>query len=174
MMNKVPLPPNIKQMKLSTRLTNDPKLDLHEQEQEVATFMESFGSHHPTMQRMEIGYGIYWTGMYSAVWGRIRENSEKVHPSESGDLGSISRDTMEGGYSSRSSSKDYVLSTVVSTVHPLPLGKLTFTEHRRTILFSPDSTLMDKVDDQELAAPSQRRIWNFLWLRLRRWWPLKW
>ena len=171
MMDKVPLPPNIKQMKLSTRLTNVPKLDLHEQEREVATFMESFGSRHPTIQRMEIGYGIYWTGMYSAVWGRIRENSEKVYSPESGDSELVSR---EGGYSSRSSSKDYVLSTVVSTVHPLPLGKLTFTEHRRTILFTPDSPLMDKVDDEELADPSRRRIWNFLWLRLRRWWPLKW
>ena len=171
MMDKVSLPPNIKQMKLSTRLASDPKLDLHEQEREVATFMESFGSHHPTMQRMEIGYGIYWTGMYSAVWGRIRENSEKVYSSESGSLGPISKDTIEGGYSSKSSSKDYILSTVVSTVHPLPLGKLTFTEHRRTILFTHNSALMDKVDE-EFANQSRQRIWNILWTRLRRWWSL--
>lgn len=170
LMDKASFPPNIKQLKLSTRLINDPKLNLNEQEREVATFMESFGSHHPTMQRMEIGYGIYWTGMYSVVWGRIRENSE-VFSSESRDLGPVSRKNVEGGYSSRTSSKDCILSTVVSTVHPMPLGKLTFTEHRRTILFTHNSALVDKVD-QEFPGVSRQRIWNILWMRLRRWWSL--
>jgi hypothetical protein len=169
MMDNAALPPNVKHIKLSTRLSNNPKLNLYEQEREAANFMESFGSHHPSLQRLEIGYGIYWTGMYSAVWGRIRENTEMVSSSDTGDAGPTPRVNGDGGYSSKSSSKDYILSTVVSTVHPLPLGKLTFTEHRRTILFTHDSTLMNKIE-QEFADLSQQRIWNILWTRLRKWW----
>ncbi|KAF8959631.1 hypothetical protein BDZ97DRAFT_1922803 [Flammula alnicola] len=162
MMNKISLPPNVKYIKFSTRL-GSPRIDLAEQEHEAACFMESFASRHPRIQHMDIDYGIYWTGMYSAVWGRIRENNER---SESG-VDHITRDNTDNGYSSKSSSRHFVLSTVVSTVHPLPLGKLTFTEHRRTILFAHDTSGILSEDD-ELHAMGERRFWMLIWTRFRR------
>ena len=74
MMGNTTLPPGIKHVKLSTRLSSR---SLHHvaQEHEAAAFLESFARRHPSVQKIEIEYGIYWTGMYSVVWGRTRENN---------------------------------------------------------------------------------------------------
>lgn len=126
--------------------------------------MEAFASRHPAVQRMEIAYGIYWTGMYSGVWGRLRRNAE----AQSGaGMDQITHDDVDNGYSSKSSSRDYILSTVVSSVHPLPLGKLTFTEHRRTILF-PNDTAGVLAEDQEMPDFGEKRFFGFIWMRFRR------
>ncbi len=163
MLGKVTLPPSIRHLKLSTRLVS-PKLDLVSQEQEAARYMEAFAARHPMMQQIEIAYGIYWTGMYSAVWGRLRENTEVA---SGAGMGQLTHDGVDSGYSSKSSSHDYILSTVVSSVHPLPLGKLTFTEHRRTILF-PNDTSSALAEAQEKADFGEKRFFGFIWMRFRR------
>lgn len=174
MMNEILLPPGIKQLAFSTRL-NSSKLSILAQEHEAACFMEAFAGRHPNIQRIEIGYGIYWTGMYSAIWGRLRENTE-METSEARHLRANSKPVSKGGeledgdgYSSKSSSKDYIVSTVVSTVHPLPLGKLTFTEHRRKILFPQDTvTAAKSVGDREVLDTGDKRFWGYLWVPIKR------
>ncbi|KDR80995.1 hypothetical protein GALMADRAFT_207893 [Galerina marginata CBS 339.88] len=172
-MSTITLPPRIKHLKFSTRLTRH-KLDLSSQEHEAATFMESFASRHPSIQRIEVDYGIYWTGTYSVIWGRIRENSDTLattsttatsNPSDA-ELPMPTKDALNGdaGYSSKSSSKEYILSTVVSTVHPLPLGKLTFTEHRRRILFPQDTVSISPADE----GKGDKRFWTVIWDGFRR------
>lgn len=162
MMGKIVFPPHVRYVKLLTRLAS-PKLDINRQEHKAACFMESFARRNPALQRFEIGYGIYWTGMYSAIWGRLRENTE----TESAAVDEITSDNVDNGYSSESSSRNYILSTVVSSVHPLPLGKLTFTEHRRTILFPNDTSGMLAVD-HVISEFGEKRFFSFLWMRVRR------
>ncbi|KAH9479130.1 hypothetical protein JR316_0007709 [Psilocybe cubensis] len=171
MMNEMSLPRSIQRLRFSTRL-NSSKLDILAQEHEVACFMEAFASRHPNIQRIEIGYGIYWTGMYSGVWGRIRENTEV---NEAQKLQADSQPVKKGGdiddgggYSSKSSSKDYIVSTVVSTVHPLPLGKLTFTEHRRKILFPQDTVTAKGIERHEALATGDKRFWGYFWVPIKR------
>jgi hypothetical protein len=174
MTSKIVLPPTLQFLKFSTRLSGS-KLDLSEQEHEAACFTERLARKHPCLQRLEINYGIYWTGMYSVVWGRIRKNmdvgAQEVAPmaSDGAKNNEVSSTTtekgMEGSYSSKSSSKDFILSTIVSTVHPLPLGKLTFTEHRRTILFQ---NLKSTSARNRIEGRSGESIWAMTWRRLRR------
>lgn len=168
------LSPRIKYVKVTTRLTS-PRQDLVAQEDEAAQFMEAFASRHPTIQRIEVEYGIYWTGMYLATWGRIRENNDSDeidgdYPANLKKYKPITRvkDEDDGGYSSKSSSKDYILSTVVHTVHPLPLGKLTFTEHRRRILF-PQDTLSNFVAQKSVWDETREtRPWTSIWMGVKR------
>ncbi|KAJ3515703.1 hypothetical protein NLJ89_g1593 [Agrocybe chaxingu] len=201
MMATASFPEALRFLKLTTRLRS-PRLDLAEQEHEAACFTEAIARRHPNLQRIELGYGIYWTGTYSAVWGRIRNNvALRATNSNTGHVGSersgevsaggdpngdadpttdpaahpprIAKEDMEGGYSSKSSSKDYIMSTVVSTVHPLPLGKLTFTEHRRTILFSNDAGPGGSAEGlgfglEDGSADGTRSFWMSAWMRLRR------
>lgn len=177
MMGNATLPPRIKHVKLSTRLSGR---SLHHvaQEHEAAAFMESFARRHPTVHRIEIEYGVYWTGMYSVVWGRTRENNVNLQlPSDPAYPGNFSSnsdlvpdvESDGGGHSSKSSSKDHILSTVVSTIHPLPLGRLTFTEHRRKIFFPHDSIgAIGDPANLEHEGDSEKRLWNLIWGRLRR------
>ena len=126
------IPPHLRYLKVDTRLSSM-STDLEVQERETANFIEAFASHHPAITKLELTYGVYWTGIYSAVWGRLRNNDAPLStPSE--ELAGI-MELCGGGYSSKSSSRHCLMSTVVSTVHPLPLGKLTFSLNRRTILF---------------------------------------
>jgi len=141
--------------------------------------MESFASRHPGLQRIEIEYGIYWTGMYTATWGRIRENHNVSNSnlddvesdeslSEHQPISKVKGD-QDGGYSSNSSSKDYILSTMVLTVHPLPLGKLIFTEHRRRILFPQDTLPSALAEQRILGDESDGRTWTSIWTNLKKW-----
>ncbi|KAF8885088.1 hypothetical protein CPB84DRAFT_1788689 [Gymnopilus junonius] len=173
------LPQRVKHIKLSTRLSSR---SLHHvaQEHEAAAFMESFARRHPSIQSIEIEYGIYWTGMYSVSWGRTRENKADADVQSPrditypGNLLSKSDPSPDvgndgGGYSSKSSSKDHILSTVVSTIHPLPLGRLTFTEHKRKIFFPRDSTgAIGDPANLEFEDDDERRFWNLIWSHLRR------
>lgn len=99
------------------------------------------------------------------IWGRIRENTNVEATTPPIDELSILPKDMEEGYSSKSFSKDFIISTVVSTVQPLPLGKLTFTETRRKIMFQNL-----KVSSTGIVVPDERRvgIWAMTWRKIRR------
>ncbi|PPQ74056.1 hypothetical protein CVT24_012949 [Panaeolus cyanescens] len=202
-----PPQPPVKDGEGSSSQTKDSITIPSSQERAAAEFTEGLAKLCPNLHRVEVNYGIYWTGMCTAVWGRIRENDnyqtqrgwkmlkkkrcghdlkEKRRDNSSQDAwdpANGNRDAQQEsqrpesartpssasfadsdtvatsdesdndldinrpvaprkikeGYSSKSSSKEYILSTVVSSVHPLPLGKLTFTEHRRTILLQDEA-----------------------------------
>ncbi|KAF8810484.1 hypothetical protein BYT27DRAFT_6492840 [Phlegmacium glaucopus] len=161
MIGTIALPSSLKSIKLLTRLGSDDGLP--DQEHQVASFIQAFASQYQKVQRIDISYGIYWTGTYTAKWGRIRQtNDEILIPKEDS---SPERVTESGGYSSKSSSNDCLLSTVISSVNPLPLGKLTFTEHRRMILF-PGSAAAGSSMYHDFVSRSNGWMMN-LWLRLK-------
>jgi len=98
------------------------------------------------------------------IWGRIRENADVEATPPIDEFSTLPKDMAES-YSSKSSSKDFIISTVVSTVHPLPLGKLTFTETRRKIMFQNL-----KITPTGNVVPDERRvgIWAMTWRKIRR------
>ena len=113
--------------------------------------------------------------MYTAKWGRIRQTNEGSLMSKEGDpsqAGSaVGKVNEGGGYSFKSSSNDCLVSTIISLVNSLPLGKLTFTENRRTIIFQPgsSSTAPESSRDREPDSTLNRRNpWMKLWMRLKR------
>jgi len=176
MMNDVSLPPTLKCLKFSTRLTS-PRVDLTGQEHEAALFMETIAQKHQAVELIEVSYGIYWTGMYSAIWGRIRDNAAgsgtmtTLRMGKNGLLVNGTKKDAGGSFSHQSTSKDYILSTVVTDVYPLPLGKLTFTEHRRTILFQQDGSAAAAIRAQEAGVHHEwheRRFWTEPWTKLRK------
>jgi hypothetical protein len=135
MIGTIVLPSTLRSIKLTTHL--DTHQGVPVQKHQVASFIQAFATQYPKVQRIDISYGTYWTGMYTAKWGRILQTNDdnliqkdgEPSPPESGKVD-------EGdGYSSKSSSTDCLASTVISsvTVNLLPLGKLTFTEQRRRV-----------------------------------------
>ncbi|KAF9528988.1 hypothetical protein CPB83DRAFT_835452 [Crepidotus variabilis] len=169
-------PQSLRFLELNTKLSSV-GMDIVSQERETALFMEAVARRQPSLQRIQVTYGIYWTGLYKAVWGRIRSNSDNNSaPTCSTAATPVMsrapsfRTGPQDGYSAEESSKDYVLSTIVSSVHPLPFGKLTFTEHRRRILFQSDTLVA-------LAGPSvagaeggagSRKFLSVAWGTIRR------
>ena len=83
------LPPSsLKSIKILTHLGSE-EYYLRAQENQAVSFIQAFASHHPKVQTIEISYGIYWTGMYTAKWSRIcwrptfkilRRSSSKILP----------------------------------------------------------------------------------------------
>lgn len=100
--------------------------------------------------KSSISYGIYWTGIYTAKWGRIRQTN---------------------GESKEEVSEDCLMSNIISSVNILPLGKLTlFTEHRRMIIFhngslSSAQLLTRMHHDVSVSGSHERTPWMNLWLR---------
>lgn len=172
MIGTIILPSGLKSIRLLTRLGSEENLTV--QENQAAFFIQAFASQYPKVQQIEISYGIYWTGIYSAKWGRIRQTNDETKEGDSSRAGSeVRRKVNEGGgYSSKSSSNDCLISTIISSVNPLPLGKLTFTEHRRMIIFqngslSSAAAATDHVSVSD-SASNKRRPWMDFWLRVRR------
>jgi len=178
MIGVIVLPSSLKSIKLLTRLGSDEGLP--DQEHQAASFIQTFASQYPKVQLIDISYGMYWTGTYTAKWGRIRQNNEEsLIPKGEASNSAVIKTNECGGYSSKSSSHDCVVSTIISSINPLPLGKLTFTEHRRMILFQPGSSLSlsslssDVASlmyyDSDSSSNHERRSWIVeLWLRLKR------
>ena len=158
MMSTIVLPSNLKSIHLLTRLCSDE--DSSVQEHQAASFIQAFASQYPKIQQIDISYGLYRKGLYNAKWGRIRQtNDESLIPKGESGSAIVRKINKSGGYSSKSSADDHLVSTVTSTVNPLPLGKLTFTEHRRMILFQ-SSGKRNFIS----AIPWMNQVW----LRLKR------
>ena len=173
MIDTIALPSNLKSIKLLTRLGT--KYNLTVQENQAASFIEAFASKYPKVQRIDISYGMYWTGTYTAKWGRIRQTSDEGLVKSGHQIGPAVREVNEGGgYSSKSSSNDYLMSTTISSVNPLPLGKLTFTQHRRMILFQNGLPAggagggAPSMDHDLDYGSNQQRPWMNIWLRLKK------
>ena len=133
MIGTIVLSSTLKSIKFLTRLGSEE--DLRVQENQATSFIQAFASQYPKVQTIEISYGIYWSGMYTAKWGRIRQTNDERKKGDSSQRGSeVGKVNESGGYSVKSSSKDGLMSTIISSVSPLPLGKLIFTEHRRMII----------------------------------------
>ena len=167
MIGTIVLPSTLQSIKLITRLNSDQ--DVPGQKHQVASFIQAFATQYPKVQRIYISYGIYWTGTYTAKWGRILQTNDDnliQKEEDSSQPESAKVVGVEGvGYSSESSSTDCLTSTVISSVNPLPLGKLTFTEHRRTILFQSGSPMYP----DSVSGLNEQRSWTTnLWMRLRR------
>ena len=160
------LPSSLKSIKFKTRLGSEE--DLLVQENQAASFIQAFASQYPKVQRIEISYGIFWTGTYTAKWGRIRRTND-----ESKEGSGVRKVNKPGGYSSKSSSSnDCLMSTIISSVNPLPLGNLTFTEHRRMIIFQNGSLSTPAaglpVHHASVSGSNKRRPWMNFWLRLKK------
>jgi hypothetical protein len=171
MIGTIVLPSSLKSIKLDTRLASEE--DLLAQENQAASFIQDFASQYPNVQRIDISYGIYWTGTYTAGWGRIRQTkTDESNLKEGSRTRSGVRKVNEagGGYSSKSSSNDCLMSTVISSINPLPLGNLTFTEHRRMIIFENGSmsTAAAAMHHASVSGSNERRPWMNFWLRLKR------
>jgi len=168
MIGTVVLPSSLKSIKFLTRLGSEEYLTV--QKHQASSFIHAFASQYPKVQRIEISYGIYWTGTYTAKWGRILQTNGESKEEDSSQTGSKVRRLNEGGgYSSKSSSDDCL---IISSVNPLPLGKLTFTEHPRMIIFQNGSLSSGAVGfpmhHVSVSGSHERRPWMNLWLRLKR------
>jgi len=174
-MTQVNLPATVKHLKLSTHLTT-PKVDIAAQVHDAATFIQTIAQKHPAMQRIEVAYGVHWTEMYSAVWGRIREDMSGIDSEQgTGGLLGPKADLQSRNSFKCSSEHCTILSVVVSSTYPLPLGKLTFMEHRRKILQHDPSA--DTRTEEEGAVSNvldRNRFWILAWMVLRRWLKNRW
>ena len=169
MIGTIMLPSSLKSIKLDTRLGSEE--DLLVQENQAASFIQAFASRYPKVQKINISYGIYWTGTYTARWGRTRQTNDESKEGSRTRSG-VRKVNESGGYSSKSSSNDCLMSTIISSVNPLPLGNLTFTEHRRMIIFQNGSLSTAAagfpMHHASVSGSNNRRPWTNLWMRLKR------
>lgn len=118
----VTLPPNLTKLRIGTKLQNG-NLDTPTQEHEASKLIEGLARAYPALCNVEITYGTYWTGTYSARWSRLSSSSTGL------------------------------------------LGKLSFKEHRRTIVF-PIAHLPADTWRQE-KDHSQSFVFFSAWMWLR-------
>ncbi|KAF9461755.1 hypothetical protein BDZ94DRAFT_1262901 [Collybia nuda] len=119
----VTLPPNLTKLRIATKLQNG-NLDSPTQEREASKLIEGLAQTYPALTNVEIMYGTYWTGTYSARWSR--------------------------------------LSSLSSTG---PLGKLSFKEHRRTIVFPIAQVQSDTWRQEKDHGRSFVLFSAWIWLR---------
>ena len=174
MIDTIALPSNLKNIELSTRLVSEE--DPTVQENQAASFIQVFASRYPKVQRIDILYGSYWTGMCTAKWERLRETKDESMISQERYSSQGFRETKFNEacrYSSKSYNHDGCLvSTIFSSIYPLPLGKLTFVEHRRMIIFenkpSSSAAARSPMHHDSISGSNQPSPWMNLWLRLKK------
>ncbi|KAF9003963.1 hypothetical protein BDQ17DRAFT_1355216 [Cyathus striatus] len=142
----IDLPPHLTHLTIHTRL-NSGNQDSAQQKNTVALFIEGLAARHTALCKVEIGWGVYWTGMFIATWERVNPTDRAISAATSHDeqiklmlqssqVDDTERDSMDSGYHSIQSSlasclDSYPSQRTLVTHAMLPLGKLTFTEHRR-------------------------------------------
>lgn len=163
--------PSLKRLTLITHLKNTSNLDSATQYKDVAIFLEGLGQVNSQLESVDLRYGTYWTGIVDVSWRRRActppEGSGKQ---EDGHLGWNANCFLEdGGWRpptitrepSSASSVTPVASNISqvavekffalpskprnTTIMTLRLGKMTFTEQKRTVVVPERTVSLEEV-----------------------------